>query len=806
MRIRSKGRFGREQGGQALVFGAVSLLLVAGFVALVYNVGRAAQKRVQVQLAADMTAYSGAAIKANALSSIAWINDGMAQVYYNMMRYAVDVNTAGLVAELEYRQNGNVPDPSGAGYRAYQEAYGRAAEWIPRGKEWLLDLSRIENAIALVAPRLMQEEMYDVALAAGAERISMYPSHRLLPHEGSEAHYLIEQFTTDPKGWRITNLGTGEMIWVYGEMVGDGKKQWHIVFARGDGTQEEVTILEDVPGERWVITRTPPGNIITIINHPDLGWIVHGQPQGPQGDINIQFISVDMDDDGVFEGTRVTFQGESQIFKREDGNLYIWDPQEEEYVNSTSNETTIGGVDVAVNVTNRIHFPGAVVNIGTPVRVHIGRAHIVLRDPPTISTGLWPVHIGITGFDADSFSISVGGFSLNNVNARDGSWRKRFDAHEELWWRHRLVDMTEPDPPTGGADRQWRYDYEYMGAHMRYESNYERFMVARAIRDRIGDTADLPQWYAWFDPTLGRPRNATYRQTTFTRSGGLMVPTTTPPPDAYYLTQTCRHCNGVGANPANPDETCSVCAARDHDRDGLSDVRVFIADVAASTALGDRTRQTGETDYVDARANFTADPIRYPTRPAYPLVLTEEFFKYGINIAAWHRRFGEAPADEPERTNAPMIFDNEPEWGFAAIASARIGIPEGDPAAPSWRYQFQSLPGVVDARSRDVRQQWVEDAVENLYSPRIAARLVSTKGNINDHDLEHYTDIEENAMSYLMDVMLGARYSRYAESTWLNRYDGRSDPTISQRLRTMRDRNGRAFQIRSPEVEDVIHH
>ena len=797
MRSRSKGRFGREQRGQALVFGAVSLLLVAGFVALVYNVGRAAQRRVQVQMAADMTAYSGAAIKANALSSIGWINDGMAQVYYNMMRYAVDVNTAGLAAELEYRQNGKVLDPSGAGYRAYQEAYDRAREWIPRGKEWLLDLSRIENAIALVTPRLMQEEMYEVALAAGAERISMYPSHRLFPREGSETHFLIEQF---PNGWRITNLANGEMVWVYRELTDDGKKQWHIVYARGDGTQEEVTILEDVPGERWVITRTPPGDTITIINHPDLGWIVHGRPQDPQRQVNIQFISVDMDDDGVYEGTRVTFQGESQIFKREGGDLYIWDPQAKEYVNVTSNETTIGGVNVAVNVTNRIHFPGAIVDIGTPVHVYIGQAHIVLRDPPTIHTGLGPVHIGITGFDADSFSISVMGFNLNIAQA-DGRWRKYFDAHEELWWRHRLTE----EPPTSGADRQWRYDYEYMGAHMRYESNYERFMVTHAVRDRIGDTADLPEWYAWFDPIQARPRNMTYRQTAFTPSGALMVPTSTPPPDAYYLTQTCAHCHGVGADPANPDEACPVCEARDHNRDGDSDVRVFIADIAASTALGDRTTQTRETDYLDARAYRGRDAYGIPN-PRYPLVLTEEFFKYGINIAAWHRRFGEAPKDEPQRTDAPMIFDSEPDWGFVAIASARIGIPEGDPAAPAWRYQFQSLPGFIDARGRDVRQQWVEDAAENLYSPRIAARLVSTKGNINDYDLEHYMDVEENAMSYLWDVMLGARYDRYRESMWLNKYDGRSDPVVAQRLRRMRDRSGRVFQITSPEVEAVIHH
>ena len=93
----------RDEAGQGIIFAAASLVVLVGFVALVYNLGRVIEGRTRMQLAADSAAYSGAMVEANSLSAIGWINSAMAQTYYNSLKYAVDVNVSGVAAELERR-------------------------------------------------------------------------------------------------------------------------------------------------------------------------------------------------------------------------------------------------------------------------------------------------------------------------------------------------------------------------------------------------------------------------------------------------------------------------------------------------------------------------------------------------------------------------------------------------------------------------------------------------------------------------------------------------------------------------------
>ena len=121
------GRFFRDESGQGIIFAAASMVMLVGFVALVYNVGRLTERRTKTQLAADACAYSGAMVMSNSLSAIAWTNSAMAQVYYDCLKYAVDVTVTGVAAAAE-RMNGN---PSGPAYTAYQAAYQRAAVNLP---------------------------------------------------------------------------------------------------------------------------------------------------------------------------------------------------------------------------------------------------------------------------------------------------------------------------------------------------------------------------------------------------------------------------------------------------------------------------------------------------------------------------------------------------------------------------------------------------------------------------------------------------------------------------------------------------
>ena len=151
---------------------AATLLILVGFVAFVFNIGRLLDRRTKMQIAADAAAYSGAMVEADAVSAIAYINSAMSQVYYNSLKYAVDVNEAAVAAELERRMNYPSYEPGAVAWPAYQTVYSTASAGLQQAKQWMVQLSQLENAIAIVAPRLAEEEMYVVAARAGGERIA----------------------------------------------------------------------------------------------------------------------------------------------------------------------------------------------------------------------------------------------------------------------------------------------------------------------------------------------------------------------------------------------------------------------------------------------------------------------------------------------------------------------------------------------------------------------------------------------------------------------------------------------------------
>ncbi|RME05078.1 MAG: hypothetical protein D6805_00800 [Planctomycetota bacterium] len=168
-----------EEEGQSMVFGAITLFTVACFMVLVFNIGDVSSRKIQIQNAADAAAYSGAAVEANSLSTITWINDGMAFVYYNIMRYAVDYILYDVLSRYKrYHPIYPAPDKviglSGV-KRKYRQAERIAKEWIPRGQRWLKNLAQIERGIARATPWLMKKEIIETARANGAEAVALWP-------------------------------------------------------------------------------------------------------------------------------------------------------------------------------------------------------------------------------------------------------------------------------------------------------------------------------------------------------------------------------------------------------------------------------------------------------------------------------------------------------------------------------------------------------------------------------------------------------------------------------------------------------
>ena len=79
-------KLSNDQSGQAIVFGTLTFFMLVLSVVVIYSVGAVVAKRIQLQQAADAAATAGAQIEANTVSSIAWMNDAMAYIYYNVCR------------------------------------------------------------------------------------------------------------------------------------------------------------------------------------------------------------------------------------------------------------------------------------------------------------------------------------------------------------------------------------------------------------------------------------------------------------------------------------------------------------------------------------------------------------------------------------------------------------------------------------------------------------------------------------------------------------------------------------------------
>ncbi|MFP4176697.1 MAG: pilus assembly protein TadG-related protein, partial [Candidatus Brocadiia bacterium] len=90
----------REEDGQSIVFGVISIFLVLMFGAMVLGVGRVATRRIQMQFAADSAAYSAATMESDCLNAIALLNSTMARTRARTLRYVSDVNMYGVLAEL----------------------------------------------------------------------------------------------------------------------------------------------------------------------------------------------------------------------------------------------------------------------------------------------------------------------------------------------------------------------------------------------------------------------------------------------------------------------------------------------------------------------------------------------------------------------------------------------------------------------------------------------------------------------------------------------------------------------------------
>jgi hypothetical protein len=728
----------KDERGQALLFAAVTLFAVATFVGLVYNVGEVAAGRVGIQHAADAAAYSGALVQADLCSAVGWLNEGMAYVYFNAMRHAVDTCVLGTLSELKDRGATDTVVGVSDVYGKYETAYDKAAERIPQCETWLSQINDMQDAIALSAPALVKKEVWRVARANGAEKIAMFPDLEYFPDpdnyqeieiedmgggdwrltvvEGAYAGYILQIENLGPHHWKISCMNGMDSEWIeIQELANDYYKitgsdgNWFTFRKTGDDRVDIVT------SQGFEIT-----SMLT-----EIGWMTSGS----NGSENF---SVTPTGGGAF--TINSSQGTVHVRPTEDGVGYEqnvgngWQPV------ATPESVNVDGRDFPVSISNRINIGSGpqkvsvwipdVIHVGNmrynlPRTVTVGPAQItIMENDVRVTAGFGPAHVSIDG--GGNFGIGHKWYMLHRGGQDDSIWR----SVPRGTWRHRL---SIPE------NNRWTYQWVKEAAYFTRD-NGERFGVTHAVRDHdpyVAGTGSLPPYVAWWDPKTGKPVSGT----------------------DYYQTRTCwqfedLHCPYHG-NDAAPEpngywhemqgnrmvrKDCPLCRGRNYDDDPETEVRVYLED-----AYDRKGTNRFERD------DFMAVDMQKFRKP---LVLTESLFKFGVNIAVWKKR--------PEIPFSVGLTSGAPRWGFVAFASAKAGF--WDVRKAEHTYQFDNAAE---------RQQWL-DSFPNLYEPSWQARLWSMRRAILNEDIDVTLDPDSGEI-----VQSGANYllHRLKQSYWFETYE-----------------------------------
>jgi hypothetical protein len=732
-------RFLSDESGQGLIFGAVTLFVLVFCVSMVHNVGQVASERTNCQTAADAAAYSGVMVEADVVSSIAWMNEGMAYVYYHLMRYVVDNICYSTLRCFKNHPPGGgpaIPDALLGSTNIegeYQNAYLEAKEWVDRGEDWMRRIGNVEESMAMSCFTLMRQEIFRVAKAHGAEYVTVWPDLIFWPDPDSQLTIIIERL---PNGWRLT----ADNGFTY-EVREIGELRWQIKC--NDGTEVILGKIGDDPAEYEI--QVNDGTYLKATELPGIGWAVTGWTDGQK----ISYYPVPAYGDDAY---KITAGGSSTIVRRgPDGQLQEYSGGAwKDRIDQDSVE--VEGTKIPINPSGAITAGNA--EIYLPNRVDIGPTRIDLTPDRIYLTA----HIGDAALRIEDDEVVVNW--LSNIHHDDGKWRSWVHPGRRYasggTWRHR---MTENNPTT------WTYEYQKNGSHFVRDTRH-RFGVTHALYDNDPQCRDyddpgygkLPGWTDWFDPESGRARSESRTDS------------------AYYQTRNCwnplhRHDNKVPGRPGyyyvlegNPptqvERPCAVCCqalfpnrnpeCNDWNNDGINEVRFHQVDSWDPLGL-----ERDSPTYHYQRIDFS--------RFRLPLVLGEEFFKFQLNVGCWK---------EKKADDRIMLFYEDPPWGFFSVSSARLGFldinqPGSAEGSYRYRYRFDSI---------EDRKEWL-DSYGNLYEPHWQVKLISTREAILDEDL----DVDPSAETAVNWIYKGLAW--YAN--WRSEWNGVPNKKINVVLRDM---------------------
>jgi putative Flp pilus-assembly TadE/G-like protein len=761
-------RLVRDESGQTMVFGAIALFILVSFTALVFNVGQVVSHRIEVQNAADAAARSGALTEANLVSTLAFLNDGMAYLYYNMMRYSTNVAVFGTLAELKetgppYPSDARVGVPNVV--QRYDQAFQEADTWVPRCYTWLGTINRVERAITLSANLLVKREMRRSAVenaehlvngqTKGIEAIAIFPDFTFLPHLGGYLRLDIDQI--DPNnGWHIVS-NTGYMI----EIRRLALNHWRITST--DGVQIEVRrmgpnhYILTTGAQELDIQRPTPNHVIAKVTGPNptnidcrflggLGWAINAVSK----DVRVEYEPFR---DGGFMIT-VTPGGSVGVRRGANGKLEQWNGSAWVPIPGDIDEIAVGGKTIPIQRSSTIALPGnaslhlpnririGAVDFTIPDHIRVGGTGITLRaDSVRIDATVGPAHFVIDDMGAQPTLVVNG---LTTADA-DGRWR----ILSQRGTRHR---MQWPDP----SDNFWIYEHTSNAAYLAEDSL--RRLAHHAIQDNDPYTTtsagELPAWTQWFNPETG----------------------TVTGPEDYHQSRP-----SWGSQFTNHIGT-----------DGKPYVRRFVSD------MYDR----------NSKQYLSIDLAQIPR----PLRLTDDFLKFGINVAVWRDKDKPLLEGGKKHSLRPNLFRN-PSWGYFGVAAARCAFLDTTQSIPKWRTTFDTSSEI---------NTWVEMGFQNLYEPVWTGMLVSTRESVKS---EHIDSIPpDTGTNFVWRGLAGGSYTwlthTYGGATWHDpdppeEFDQfrRARDDVPAKFRNMRMRNrgsqggdGPAFDHTSADLPDAIDH
>jgi hypothetical protein len=473
------------------------------------------------------------------------------------------------------------------------------------------------------------------------------------------------------------------------------------------------------------------------------------------------------------------------VKRDENGGLVQWDGTDWVPVPGDREEINVGGQTLPISRSSTIDLPGNS-TLQLPNTIRIGAVRFTIPDSVEIAgTGIqlmYPDSVRITA------SVGPARFVIDDTGAQphlvinglttadaDGIWR----VLGQMGTRHRL---TQPDR----GDNFWIYEHAGNAAHF-YQDSIQR-LARHAIfdNDPVGQTGAAPAWTEWFSPITGQLVNA---------AAGPANPGSNPPDDP-----------NLSADAYAQSRPSWDARFRDYeDSDGNWFVRRYPSD------MQNRNRTARPYTYSSTqRPYISLDLNRIPR----PLRLTDDFLKFGFNVAVWRDRSPAFLEGSEGGSLSLKLFENPP-WGYFAVASARCAFLDNTAVPAGWRETFPTRAGI---------RSWVESSYQNLYEPVWTAKLVSTREAIITEHLK--TEVDDEYPGLDVDDSGTIFMWKGLAGHYVHHWSGSKDPAawhdphppddfrnsralrqdVAQKFQSMRNRGGNVFNYRDTRIEEVIDH